>query len=150
MKRWHDCKARCRGFTLVELVVVMMIITVLAGALTVTVTNRVKMARRTRALQDITVLKTALDLYAADNGSAPSTQQGLDALRHKPSSPPVPQNWNGPYIDRPVALDSWGNEYVYHHPGQMNPDGYDIISYGADGRPGGSDWDEDITNYAEE
>ena len=150
MKHWHNRKARCRGFTLVELVVVMMIITVLAGALTVTVTNRIKMARRTRALQDITVLKTALDLYAADNSVPPSTQQGLDALRHKPSSPPVPQNWNGPYIDRPVALDPWGNVYVYHFPGQMNPQGYDIISYGADGRPGGNDWDEDIANYGEE
>ncbi len=139
--------ARTRAFTLVELVVVMTIIAILATAVAVEVTNRVRVARRTRALQDIKTFETALDLYAADNGAPPTTEQGLAALRKRPSIPPIPRNWNGPYIKKDVPLDPWGNEYVYRYPGQRNPDGYDLISYGADGKPGGEDWDADITNF---
>jgi len=141
---------RSRGFTLVELVVVMMIITILAGAIAVQVTNRVKMAKRARVWQDIGSLSTAFDLYAADNGNPPTTEQGLAALRNKPSSSPVPTNWNGPYIDKSVPLDPWRREYIYRFPGEENPDGYDLICYAADGQPGGDDeWDVDITNFDE-
>ena len=139
---------RNRGFTLVELVIVMTIITILAGAVAIQVTNRVRHARRARAFQDIHTLETALDLYAADNGVLPTTQQGLEALIRKPSSPPVPQNWNGPYLKnrKSAPKDPWRNEYIYRYPGQLNPDSYDIMSYGADGRPGGDDeFSEDIT-----
>ena len=142
---------RSRGFTLVELVVVMMIITILAGAIAVQVTNRVKMAKRARALQDIGSLSTALDLYAADNGNPPPTEQGLAALRNKPSSSPVPTNWNGPYIDKSIPRDPWSSEYVYRFPGEENTYGYDLICYGADGQPGGdNEWNVDITNFDEE
>ncbi len=134
------------GFTLVELVVVMSIIVILAGAVVLHVTRRVEDAKRARALQDISTLETALDLYAADNGSPPTTQQGLQALRSKPSSPPQPHNWNGPYLKKAVPKDPWGNEYVYRCPGQLNPDSYDIISYARDGQPGGTGPDEDLTN----
>lgn len=133
------------GFTLVELVVVMIIIAILAGALTLHIGNRIDHAKRTRALQDIATLKNALELYRADNGNYPTTQQGLEALYSKPSSPPVPTNWER-YLDKPITKDPWGNEYVYRCPGQNNPDGYDLISYGKDGRPGGQDNDADITN----
>ncbi len=144
---------RSSGFTLVELIVVMTIITILAGAITITVTNRIRHARRTRAIQDISTLSTAIDLYAADNGEPPTSDQGLQALITKPSSDPVPRNWNGPYLKnrRTVPKDPWGNEYAYLCPGQSNPDGYDLVSYGPDGQPGGSDessWD--ITNLDEE
>jgi len=159
MRGWKASAHRSRlarlaqgGFTLVELVVVMTIIAILAGAVTVHVTNRIKHARRARTLMDIATLETGLDLYTADNGNPPTTQQGLEALIAKPSSPPVPRNWNGPYLKnrRSVPKDGWQNEYVYQCPGQLNPDGYDVISYGADGRPGGNDEDEDITNLYEE
>lgn len=141
------------GFTLVELVVVMIIITILAGAVTLQVTNWTKRARRARAVQDIKTMETALDLYEADNGHPPTNEQGLAALITKPGSEPIPQNWSGPYLKnkRSVPKDPWGNEYVYYYPGQSNPDGYDLLSYGPDGRPGGTDessWD--ITNLDEE
>lgn len=151
MTRWRTTRDRSRGFTLVELVVVMTIITILAGAVAIQVTNRIRYAKRARAVQDVYTLETALDLYAADNGYAPTTQQGLSALRTKPSSDPQPQNWNGPYIKKEVPADPWGSEYVYRCPGQLNPDGYDLISYGEDGRPGGdNEYTADITNADEE
>jgi len=140
---------RTRGFTLIELVVVMTIISILAGAVALQILNRTKHAKRARALQDVSTLETAIDLYAADNGSPPTTQQGLQALRSKPSSPPVPTNWNGPYIKK-SPIDPWNEEYVYRFPGDLNPDGYDVISYGEDGTPGGSnEFAEDITNADE-
>jgi len=149
--RWRTTRDRSRGFTLVELVVVMTIITILAGAVAIQVTNRIRYAKRARAVQDVCTLETALDLYAADNGYAPTTQQGLDALRTKPSSDPQPQNWNGPYVKKRVPTDPWGSEYVYRCPGQLNPDGYDLISYGEDSRPGGdNEYTADITNADEE
>jgi len=137
------------GFTLIELVVVMTIIAILAGALTINFVNRRKMAVRTRALQDMATIEMALDLYAADNGNPPTTDQGLEALIAKTSLPPVPRNWNGPYLkQRDVPQDPWGNEYVYRSPGEYDPEGYDLICYGADGQPGGtSEWDLDMTSY---
>jgi general secretion pathway protein G len=147
MTRGRLSFARHRGFTLIELVVVMTIITILAGAVALQVTHRVQNARRARALQDISVLESALDMYAADSGQPPTTQQGLEALRREPSSPPLPRNWDGPYIKKAVPTDPWGNDYEYKYPGQANPDGYDIICYGRDGRPGGDGPDEDMTNY---
>lgn len=150
MIRGHASFARQMGFTLMELIVVMMIITILAGAVTLQVVNRVQNARRARALQDIAVLESALDMYAADNGRPPSTEQGLAALVGKPSSAPLPRNWDGPYIKKGIPVDPWGNEYIYQYPGQLNPGSYDLISYGADGRPGGDDADADMTNSDEE
>lgn len=144
---------RDRGFTLIELVVVMTIITILAGAITYAVTNRVRHARRARAVLDINRLKNAISLYTADNGQPPTTEQGISALLTRPASPPVPRNWNGPYLEdrKTVPKDPWGTEYVYLYPGHLNPDGYDLISYGADGKPGGSDeFSADITNLEEE
>ena len=150
MTHWRGRAPRNRGFTLIELVVVMTIIAILATAVTLEIVNQTKVARRTRALQDIKTYETALDLYAAHNGNPPTTQQGLEALRHKPSSAPEPRNWTGPYV-REIKRDPWGNDYVYRYPGQLNPDGFDLLSYGADGRPGGtSEWDQDITTASEE
>lgn len=150
MTRLLSRSRRSAGFTLIELVLVVTIIAILAGAVTVEAGKRIKLARRARALEDIRVLEMALDSYAADNGAPPTTQQGLAALRKKPSSAPVPRNWNGPYIKKSVPKDSWGNDYVYRYPGQENPEGYDLICYGADGQPGGEDDDADITNFEEE
>jgi general secretion pathway protein G len=130
-----------------ELIVVMSIIAILAGGVSIYVVGRVEHAKRVRAVNDIAQLVTAVDLYTADNGSPPTTQQGLQALLTKPSSPPVPQNWNGPYIKQRKSLDDpWRNEYEYRFPGTLDPNGYDILSYGKDGQPGGSDNNADITN----
>jgi general secretion pathway protein G len=145
MRRWTAVSGRERGFTLVELVVVMTIIAILAGALALQIGNRVQHAKRTRALQDVATMKSALELYRADNGDYPTSQQGLDALYHKPSSPPVPTNWER-YLDKPIQYDPWLSEYIYRCPGQEDPDGYDLISYGKDRKPGGADNDADITN----
>jgi general secretion pathway protein G len=141
---------RVAGFTLIELVLVVTIIAILAGAVTVEAGKRIKLARRARGLEDIRVLEMAFDSYAADNGNPPTSQQGLASLRQKPTSAPVPRNWNGPYIKKSVPKDPWGNDYVYRYPGQENPEGYDLICYGADGQPGGEDDDADITNFEEQ
>jgi general secretion pathway protein G len=147
MGREQAGRARSAGFTLIELVIVVTIITILATALTVEAGKRIKAARRARAVQDIRVLETALDSYAADNIDPPTTQQGLRALIVKPTSAPVPSNWNGPYLKkRSVPKDPWGREYVYRYPGQSNPDTYDLICYGHDGQPGGDDDDADISS----
>ncbi|MFB3880236.1 MAG: type II secretion system major pseudopilin GspG [Armatimonadota bacterium] len=149
----RSCRGRTRGdrgFTLIELVVVMMIISILAGAVALKIVNNTRIAYRTRAIQDIKTLETAVDLYEAHNGMPPTTQQGLQALRVKPSTPPVPKNWNGPYIKK-SPIDPWGQPYIYRYPGQLNPDGYDIISYGQDEKPGGTgEFDADITNSESE
>ena len=105
-------------------------------------------ARKVRATADIQNLTSAVDLYAADNGAPPTTMQGLEALQVRPTVPPVPMNWNGPYLGTSdIPRDPWGNPYHYAYPGELNQDGFDIISYGADGRPGGFGLsDEDISN----
>ncbi len=126
---------RQAGFTLIELVVVMVIIAILAGAVTLKVLQNVKQAKRTKAIADIATMKTALQMYAAHNGAPPSQQQGLAALIAKPTGAPAPPNWQGPYLDKKtVPLDPWGHEYVYTVSGE---DEYSVVSYGADGQPGG-------------
>ncbi len=135
-----------KGFTLIELMLVVIIIGVLAAMVIPRFTGRTQQARVARAEADINVnLATALDLYELDNGFYPTTGQGLNALRTSPTSLPVPPNWNGPYLKkRPV--DPWGREYVYVSPGIRNPGDYDLVSGGADGMEGG---DDDITNWEE-
>ena len=153
MRGRHPTGRHDGGFTLIELVVVMAIIVLLAGAVMVNVTNRRRDAMRARAVQDLHAIEMALDFYEADNGYPPATEQGLDALMHKPNSPPIPHNWNGPYLRnrQSVPVDPWGSEYVYVYPGQMNPDGYDLLSYGSDGQPGGNDrFTADVTLFDDE
>lgn len=152
MRTWLDRPGRRSGFTLIELVLVVTIIAILAGAVVVQASKQTRKARRARALSDIRSLETALDIYTADNNTPPTTQQGLEALRKRPTSSPVPRNWDGPYIKKPVGRDPWGNPYVYRYPAQQNPDpeGYDLICYAADGQPGGDGDAADITNFGDE
>jgi len=133
-----------KGFTLVEIMLVVIIIGILAGMVIPRFTGRSEQARRAAAEADINAnISIALDLYELDNGTYPSTEQGIGALRSKPSIPPTPPNWNGPYLKK-IPADPWGNPYAYVYPGIHNEEYYDLSSYGPDGAEGGGD---DITNW---
>jgi len=146
-KLTRQLKRTTAGFTLIELLVVMIILAIMAAFAIPRVIGRTEDARRGRALSDVKSFGTALDMYKADNGFYPSTEQGLQALRVAPTSDPIPKAWNGPYLKEAIKDDPWGNPYQYASPGDHNPDDYDLSSMGADGQPGGSGAGEDITNW---
>jgi general secretion pathway protein G len=135
-----------QGFTLIEIMVVVVILGILAAILVPNIMGKPDEARVAAAKQDIRAMGTALDLYKLDNYSYPSTQQGLQALVTKPSGDPPAPNWKGPYIPN-VKKDPWGHDYQYIYPGVHNPAGYDLYSLGADGKPGGTGVNADIGNW---
>jgi general secretion pathway protein G len=136
---------RSRGFTLIEIMVVVVILGILAAIVVPKVMDRPDSARITKAKQDIRALESALNLYKLDNFNYPSTDQGLEALAKKPSGTPEPRNWKqGGYIDR-MPKDPWGNDYQYMQPGVHGD--VDLFSLGADGRPGGDGINADIGNW---
>jgi len=134
---------RQRGFTLLELMVVMFILVLLAGVVTVVVTKDIEQARHAKAIADIDTLKNGVNKYFLDNNAYPPT---LDALRAKPSGEDL-ANWNGPYIEKPVPKDPWNREYGYQTPGEKNPDAFDLFCLGRDGKEGGEKTDADINNW---
>jgi len=136
-----------RGFTLIELMVVIIILGILAMWVAPKIMGRPEQAKQVKAQLDIQNLETALKLYKLDNGSYPSTEQGLLALVEKPETGNVPKKWkNGGYLEKNrVPKDPWGNEFVYLSPGLQGD--FDIISYGADGVPGGEEENKDINNW---
>lgn len=141
-------KMNNRGFTLIELMLVVIILGILVTLVVPRLVGRSEQARREAARADIEAnLSVALDMYELDNGVFPATDQGLEALWKKPESSPVPRNWKGPYIKKKNPVDPWGNKYVYVSPGNNNPKFYDLSSWGSDGVEGGGD---DITNWGEE
>ncbi len=129
------------GFTLTEILLVVIIIGVLAGMIVPNLAGKSEQARRAAAKADIEAnLSMALDMYELDNGTYPTTSQGLKALVQKPSDPPVPENWSGPYLKKKVIpRDPWKNDYVYAFPGSHNTEGYDLSSLGQDGVESGDD-----------
>lgn len=131
---------RCRrGFTLIELMLVVIIIGALAAMVVPRLAGRSEEARIGAARADIKGnLSLALRLYEVDNGRYPTDEQGLTALMEKPSAPPVPGNWKGPYIEQ-EPFDPWKRPYVYHYPGSHPPRDYDLLSLGPDGVEGGDD-----------
>ncbi|HYW93899.1 MAG TPA: type II secretion system major pseudopilin GspG [Gammaproteobacteria bacterium] len=134
-----------RGFTLIEIMVVVAIMGILAAIIVPRVMDRPDTARITKAKQDIRSLESALNLYKLDNYRYPSTEQGLNALVKKPTGDPPAPNWNaGGYIDR-LPLDPWGHPYKYLNPGQHGP--IDIYTLGADDQPGGTGIDATIGNW---
>ncbi|MGH8700680.1 MAG: type II secretion system major pseudopilin GspG [Burkholderiales bacterium] len=132
-----------RGFTLVEIMVVVVILGILAALIVPRVVGRTDEARAVAAKQDIAAIMQALKLYRLDNGRYPSTEQGLAALVAKPQSLPAPSNWQK-YLDR-VPKDPWGNVYHYLNPGVRGE--IDVFSLGADAQPGGSGADTDIGSW---
>ncbi len=135
------------GFTLIEIMVVLVILGILAGLIIPRIMSRPEEARRTKARIQIESIETALKLYKLDNGSYPTTEQGLQALVEPPSVGKLASAWReGGYLEKGrVPKDPWDNEYVYLCPG-IHGD-FDLVSYGADGETGGEDKDMDINNW---
>jgi len=135
------------GFTLIELLVVIVILGILVGIVGVRIMGEPEKAKRTKAQVQIANLETALKLYKLDNGYYPTTEQGLQALVEPPAVGQLPKAWReGGYLEKgKVPKDPWGNEYVYLSPG-IHGD-CDLISYGAEGEPGGEGNDADINNW---
>ena len=138
--RW----GRRRGFTLIELLVVIVVISLLAGLVGPLIFRNVGDAKVSAAKAQIELLGLALDQYRLDCDFYPSTAQGLEALRTLPQGDPPARNWRGPYLKKPVPLDPWGRPYIYTGSSSANPSGIDLVTYGRDGQPGGSDEDADI------
>lgn len=134
---------RQRGFTLIELMVVLAIIGVLAALIVPNVLNRADDARVTAARTDVGNLMQALKLYKLDNQRYPSSAQGLQALVAKPTTEPVPGNWR-PYLDK-LPADPWGRAYLYMNPGLKAE--VDVLSFGADGQSGGEGNNADIGSW---
>lgn len=134
--------SRPRGFTLMELLVVLVIVGMLAALVGPTLYQRIKPAKQSAAKAQIQNFMTALDSYFIDVGSFPTTQSGLNALRQRPQGV---NKWNGPYLKKEIPNDPWGNAFVYRAPGRSG--GYEIASFGADGREGGQEENRDITSW---
>ena len=134
---------RSRGFTLIEVMVVLVILGVLAALIVPNVLERADDARVTAARTDINNLMQALKLYKLDNQRYPNAEQGLDALVRKPSASPVPPNWK-PYLDK-LPADPWGQKYQFLNPGVKGE--IDVFSFGADGQPGGEGKNADVGSW---
>jgi general secretion pathway protein G len=133
------------GFTLIEVMVVVVILSILAAIVIPRIMDRPDQARIVKAKQDIRALESGLNLYRLDNFSYPTTEQGLEALIEEPTISPEPTNWkSGGYIDR-LPKDPWGNDYQYLSPGEYGA--IDLYSLGADTQPGGEEANADITNW---
>ena len=137
---------RRRGFTLIELMVVILILAILAALVVPRVIGRTGDAKRAKAATDISTISALLQQYRLDTDRFPTTEEGLQALRTQPADV---QNWKGPYTTKPIPVDPWGNEYQYEYPGAQGEDSFILRSLGSDGAPGGEGEAADITEGEE-
>ena len=144
-------RRRQAGFTLIEIMVVVVILGILAAVVVPAIVGRPDEAKVQAAHLDIEGLTSALEMYKLDNGGYPTTEQGLEALIHRPSTPPEPKKWQpGGYLKGNKGLaDPWGNPYYYLAPGKHNPHSFDLLSFGADGIEGGDGNAADVTNWSQ-
>jgi len=145
-KIFHKTKSN-HGFTLIELMVVIVILGILVSFIAPRLMGRPDEAKQVKARIQMESLETAIKLYKLDSGMYPTTEQGLQALVEQPQTGTLPKKWRkGGYLEKgKVPKDPWGNEFVYLSPGAQGD--YDIISYGADGVPGGEEFDKDINSW---
>lgn len=132
-----------KGFSLIEIMVVVVILGILASIVVPKIISRPDEARVVKAKQDVLAIQNALDLYKLDNGFYPGTDQGLMALVVKPSSSPAPNNWKQ-YL-KSLPKDPWGRDYLYLNPGEHSE--VDVFTYGADGQQGGTGINAEIGNW---
>ncbi len=135
-------RCRERGFTLIEIMIVVIIIGLLAGLVGPRLFGKLTQAKQKSAKAQIELFGTALDAFRLDTGRYPTTEEGLKALREKPSGL---DSWKGPYLPKEIPLDPWGRPYVYKSPGEHGE--YDLFSYGLDGVEGGEGENEDVVSW---
>jgi general secretion pathway protein G len=145
-RKSRSLEAGPTGFTLIELLVTLAIIAVLASIVAPTLFSSIGDARVGTAKTQIQVIALALDAYRVDIGNYPSSEDGLEALRTKPSGVES-ERWRGPYLRQTVPLDPWSRVYIYRSPGAQNPSTYDLFTLGKDGQPGGSGENADVTSW---
>ena len=149
MLKRNRMPAKQGGFTLIEIMVVVVILGVLAAIVVPNIMSRPDQAKVTVAKADVKAISSALEIYRLDNGFYPSTDQGLDALVSEPTGTPEPRSWNPDGYLKKIPQDPWGNPYQYEQPGTRNATSYDLYSLGADGRVGGDGFNADIGNWDE-
>lgn len=137
------------GFTILEILVVLVLMAALYAVVMPNIGQQMDRGRQTTAEIQLANFKNMLEQYRLDNGVFPTTEQGLDALVKRPTSSPIPENWNGPYTDDEgiVPKDPWQRPYIYRCPGNNRPNSYDLFSMGSDGKEGGTGSAADITNW---
>lgn len=139
---------RRAGFTLIEILVVILVLGVLAALVAPNVFQHVGASKTTAVKSQLELIGSALDAYRLDNDSYPVSDQGLAALLAAPQSAPQPRNWRGPYLKKTVPADPWGNPYQYSSPGKVDPKHeYELMSYGRDGKEGGTGDDADLRSW---
>ena len=138
-------RVSAQGFTLMEIMVVVVIVGILAALVAPAVVRQLDKASATAAKQHITTIEKAVEMFRMDAMRYPSTDEGLQALMEAPSDPAIRERWHGPYLHKVVPDDPWGRPYIYTSPGREAK--YDVYSLGADGAPGGEGTDADILNW---